>query len=294
MEVEEIEEVSKGTGGASKKRRRDEEKEDDHDGADDEAAVSQPPEKAEKLYVMFNGLKWPAHPYTVYVTDLEKSAAENDLAEVFCRCGPMLAIKVVKDKRTNEGKGVAFVQFEEKNSVEKALAFDDAIAVCGKVIRVSRSRFPALAPVVYEKPVDPEAVKAAKEKKKAKKDAKAGSKAAIIASSESLASTGPPATAAPQNVEMCLEEPAAADSKAAAAAAAPSVETAKKSLPTKASAAMFKPRVMKIAVVEKPKAAANAATNSSADVVLPKSEPATGSGGSGQGLSNSSFSAMFK
>lgn len=61
--------------------------------------------KAEgKVVVAANGIKWPAHPTTVFVRGLGLSATSQDLREAFVGIGPVVEARVVEDKRTRETK----------------------------------------------------------------------------------------------------------------------------------------------------------------------------------------------
>ena len=50
------------------------------------------------------GVKWPAHPTTVFVRGLGMSATSKDLREAFVGAGPVLEARVVEDKKTGETK----------------------------------------------------------------------------------------------------------------------------------------------------------------------------------------------
>ncbi|CBN77067.1 Sart3 protein [Ectocarpus siliculosus] len=100
--------------------------------------------KAEgEVVVAASGIKWPAHPTTVFVRGLGLSATSQDLREAFVGVGPMVEARVVEDKRTRETKGYGLVQFEEGEAVEKALALDGT-SMCGGTAQITRSRHPAV------------------------------------------------------------------------------------------------------------------------------------------------------
>eukprot|EP00903_Cladosiphon_okamuranus_P006864 g6685.t1 len=89
------------------------------------------------------GIKWPAHPTTVFVRGLGMSATSSDLREAFVGAGAVVEARVVEDKKTRETKGYGLVQFEEAEAVEKALAMDGT-SMCGGTAKVTRSRHPAV------------------------------------------------------------------------------------------------------------------------------------------------------
>ena len=51
-----------------------------------------------------------------------KDAEEEDVREHFASCGEVKYVRVIRDKMTNLGVGVAYVCFQEKKSVRGALA----------------------------------------------------------------------------------------------------------------------------------------------------------------------------
>ncbi|CAN0264590.1 unnamed protein product, partial [Ectocarpus fasciculatus] len=100
--------------------------------------------KAEgEVVVAASGIKWPAHPTTVFVRGLGLSATSQDLKEAFVGIGPVVEARVVEDKRTRETKGYGLVQFEEAEAVEKALALDGT-DMCDGTAQITRSRHPAV------------------------------------------------------------------------------------------------------------------------------------------------------
>jgi RNA recognition motif. (a.k.a. RRM, RBD, or RNP domain) len=105
-------------------------------------------------------LDFPAHPYTVKVSNLSPDTADMDLVDAFRRCGSVVHARIVRDKSHpvhNQGgghwrhgapavppsKGYGLVQFEERESVEAALALHDVIGLSERVLHVERSHTPA-------------------------------------------------------------------------------------------------------------------------------------------------------
>lgn len=92
-----------------------------------------------------------AHPFTVRVTNLAAETGEMDLLESFRQkheCGAIVHARIQRERpfQGNEGvsKGWGLVQFEERESVEKALKLGDKLKIDGNIIQVERSHVPAV------------------------------------------------------------------------------------------------------------------------------------------------------
>jgi RNA recognition motif-containing protein len=95
-------------------------------------------------------MDYPAHPLTVRVTNLANETDDMDLVDLFRhRCGPIVHAKIVREKSHRPGKhqsrGWGLVQFEDRDSVEKALALHDLIGIHERVVKVGRSHVPAVS-----------------------------------------------------------------------------------------------------------------------------------------------------
>lgn len=65
---------------------------------------------------------------------------EEDLITLFGGgrgAGSVTAVRVVRDAKSNKGKGIAYVEFESRNDARMALGFDGH-TLNGRLIRVSR------------------------------------------------------------------------------------------------------------------------------------------------------------
>lgn len=103
--------------------------------------------------VVVGKLEYPAHPFTVNVSNLSTETEDMDLVDAFARCGAIVHARILREKHHGprhikaKSKGVGLIQFEERESVEKALALDDEIGLHEKLIKVRRSHMPAAAKV---------------------------------------------------------------------------------------------------------------------------------------------------
>ncbi|GET01280.1 RNA-binding protein Nop12 [Rhizophagus clarus] len=74
---------------------------------------------------------------TVFIGSLAFDAQEEELWLYFKSCGEIENVRIVRDSKTNVGKGFAFVQFKERASVELALKLNDT-KLGPRKIRVTR------------------------------------------------------------------------------------------------------------------------------------------------------------
>eukprot|EP00123_Amoebidium_parasiticum_P013048 comp21735_c0_seq1/m.30746 comp21735_c0_seq1/g.30746 ORF comp21735_c0_seq1/g.30746 comp21735_c0_seq1/m.30746 type:complete len:480 (-) comp21735_c0_seq1:407-1846(-) len=75
---------------------------------------------------------------TVFVGSLPFDVEDEPLYEKFGECGAVQAVRVIRDKRTNVGKGIAYVTFQEKSSVGLAVRLNGT-KFQGRTLRVSRA-----------------------------------------------------------------------------------------------------------------------------------------------------------
>jgi RNA recognition motif-containing protein len=58
----------------------------------------------------------------IYVGNLNYTSTEDDLAELFAQYGTVLGVNIVTDRDTNRSKGFAFVEMEDADAADKAIA----------------------------------------------------------------------------------------------------------------------------------------------------------------------------
>ena len=97
-------------------------------------------------------LKYPAHPFTVHVSNLSKETMDMDVYELFKnRCGSIVHVRIFREKGGSrqygppESKCAGLIQFEERESVEEALKLNGEIGLHEKLIQVTRSHQPAVS-----------------------------------------------------------------------------------------------------------------------------------------------------
>jgi len=104
--------------------------------------------------VVVGKLEYPAHPFTINVSNLSTETEDMDLIDTFApKCGAIVHARILREKHQGprhvkaKSKGVGLIQFEERESVEKALALDEEIGLHEKLIKVRRSHMPAVSKV---------------------------------------------------------------------------------------------------------------------------------------------------
>jgi len=103
--------------------------------------------KPEVPKVRVGKLNYPAHPYTIRVTNLAEDVEDMDLIDIFRpKCGAIVHAKIIREKshhHKGSSKGWGLVQFEERDAVEKALELNGIIGIKERLVKVDRSHMPA-------------------------------------------------------------------------------------------------------------------------------------------------------
>ena len=112
------------------------------------------PKKTDGVHkVRIGKMEYPAHPFTIHVSNLDKETQDMDLVDKFkVECGPVVHAKILREKVFGRGghhfhgesKCAGLVQFEERMMVEQALQKDGELEIDGKVVKISRSHLPAV------------------------------------------------------------------------------------------------------------------------------------------------------
>ncbi|KAI7875173.1 RNA-binding domain-containing protein [Lichtheimia hyalospora FSU 10163] len=77
---------------------------------------------------------------SVFVGSLPFDAEEEELWEFFADCGAIDNVRLIRDKKTNIGKGIGYVQFTRRASVDLALALDDKPLRDNHTLRIQRCK----------------------------------------------------------------------------------------------------------------------------------------------------------
>lgn len=79
---------------------------------------------------------------SVFLGGLPFETEDEELWEFFKECGEIESVRVVRDSKTNVGKGFGYVQFRDRDSVESALALTDKKFRDKTKIRINRCKIP--------------------------------------------------------------------------------------------------------------------------------------------------------
>jgi len=134
---------------------KEEEEEEEEEKKKTNLKVSSNPKNYPQHKVQVGALEHPAHPFTIHVSNLSFETNDLDLVNLFHtrECGAIVHARIFRDKKGgrkgNKGiktslaggvsKGAGLVQFEERESVELALALDGEVGLHERLIKVSRS-----------------------------------------------------------------------------------------------------------------------------------------------------------
>ncbi|XP_075693247.1 embryonic polyadenylate-binding protein 2 isoform X2 [Rhinoderma darwinii] len=90
--------------------------------------------------------KREADKRSVYVGNVDYGGTAQDLESHFSSCGTINRITILCDKFSGHPKGYAYIEFEEKNSVEAAIAMDETV-FRGRTIKVlpKRTNMPGIS-----------------------------------------------------------------------------------------------------------------------------------------------------
>ncbi|KAI8142197.1 hypothetical protein BJV82DRAFT_615929 [Fennellomyces sp. T-0311] len=77
---------------------------------------------------------------SVFIGSLPHDTEEEELWTFFKDCGEIESVRIVRDKATNIGKGIGYVQFKRRNTVDMALALDDKKFREKNTLRVQRCK----------------------------------------------------------------------------------------------------------------------------------------------------------
>jgi RNA recognition motif-containing protein len=77
---------------------------------------------------------------TIYVGNLSFQATEEDLREVFAEYGKVSRVSLPTDRETGRKRGFAFVEMEDEDQEDKAIADLDGAEWLGREIRVNKAK----------------------------------------------------------------------------------------------------------------------------------------------------------
>ncbi|KFQ56900.1 Polyadenylate-binding protein 2, partial [Nestor notabilis] len=83
---------------------------------------------------------------SIYVGNVDYGATAEELEAYFCSCGEINRVTILCDKFSGHPKGYAYIEFEEKSSVNAAMELDESL-FRDRVIRVlpKRTNMPGIS-----------------------------------------------------------------------------------------------------------------------------------------------------
>jgi len=76
----------------------------------------------------------------LYVGNLPYSSTEEELTQLFGQYGNVEHARIIRDRDSNRSKGFAFVEMENSDAADKAIAGLDGSELNGRPLRVSLAR----------------------------------------------------------------------------------------------------------------------------------------------------------
>ena len=76
----------------------------------------------------------------LYVGNLSKSTTQDELNTLFTQAGKVTTVEVIKERKSGESKGFAFVTMSEQNEADKAVSMFNAYTLGDHVLKVSPAK----------------------------------------------------------------------------------------------------------------------------------------------------------
>jgi len=82
----------------------------------------------------------PIMEVRLYVGNLSRSTTQDELSALFAQAGEVLSVEVIKNHKTTETKGFAFVTMSTQSGADQAAIMFNAYTFSGYTLRVSPAR----------------------------------------------------------------------------------------------------------------------------------------------------------
>lgn len=76
----------------------------------------------------------------LYVGNLSKSTTQDELSALFAQAGDVTAVEVIKDRRSDESRGFAFVTMSAQSEADKAVSVFNTYSLSDHVLKVSLAK----------------------------------------------------------------------------------------------------------------------------------------------------------
>ena len=76
----------------------------------------------------------------LYVGNLSKSTTQEDLNVLFAQAGQVISAEVVKDRRSGESRGFAFITMSAQSEADQAVSMFNMYSLSDHVLKVSAAK----------------------------------------------------------------------------------------------------------------------------------------------------------
>jgi nucleolin len=76
----------------------------------------------------------------LYVGNLSKSTTQDELNALFTQAGEVSVAEVIKDRKSGESKGFAFITMSTQSEADKAISMFNAYSLSDHVLKVSPAK----------------------------------------------------------------------------------------------------------------------------------------------------------
>ncbi|HET9587366.1 MAG TPA: RNA-binding protein [Anaerolineales bacterium] len=76
----------------------------------------------------------------LYIGNLAKSTTEDELNTLFAEAGKVTAVEVIKERKSGESRGFAFITMSEQSEADKAVSMFDAYSLSDHALKVSPAK----------------------------------------------------------------------------------------------------------------------------------------------------------
>lgn len=76
----------------------------------------------------------------LYVGNLSKSTTEDELNTLFAQAGKVTAVELIKERKSGESKGFAFVTMNEQSEADTAVRMFNAYSLGEHTLRVDQAK----------------------------------------------------------------------------------------------------------------------------------------------------------
>jgi RNA recognition motif-containing protein len=76
----------------------------------------------------------------LYVGNLSKSTTQEELNALFAQAGQVTAAEVIKDRKSGESKGFAFITMSAQSEADKAISMFNTYSLSDHALKVSMAK----------------------------------------------------------------------------------------------------------------------------------------------------------